>query len=157
MAANAIRSIGSLLGDSWIDPYSPGNDVGQDASAFGIENGFEVSAKASDAYQLLRTAHYEMQSEQIDRSEFLEKLSVALGFDLVKASGTQNAVGLEFTVTHFDSVGVQVVPFMQVENGQRVDRSHDNERAPQTELQEFLNKSDRTWGLVTNGESLRVL
>jgi hypothetical protein len=157
MAGNAIRAIGSLLGDSWIDPYSPGNGVGQDASAFGFERGFDISAKTSGLYQLLRTAHYESQSGQINRAEFLDKLSMALGFDLVPASGTQNAVGLEFTVSHFDSLGDQVVPFVQVEEGKRIDRSHDNERAPQTELQEFLNKSDRTWGLVTNGETLRVL
>jgi hypothetical protein len=157
MASNAIRSFGGLLGDTWIDPYRPGDGVGQDTQDFGFSTEDDVSRAALEAYTELQAAHYSMSDGGKSCVSLLSRLMETLGFDPIEANDSSAASGARFNISHFDAQGDGVVPLVLVTDGSRIDRRGTDGRAPQTELREFLNRTDRTWGLVTDGSRLRVL
>jgi len=85
---------------------------------------------------------------------FLERL----GFDLHFQRGAAQAGGEGYAISHRAGDEADAPPVHIVTVGQPLDRRSDGaRRSPHALVQEYLNRSDALWGLVTNGERLRLL
>jgi hypothetical protein len=80
-----------------------------------------------------------------------------LGFDLTYQRAALQAGGGSFTISHVagDEEGAPTVHI--VAHDQELDRRGDARQSPHALVQDYLNRSDTLWGVVTNGRKLRLL
>lgn len=176
MAFKAVRAEGGLLPADLLERIYQGDVDGQRAEDFGIEKGRVVdeAARMWDSARILwsefrqRCANLppDDRGTRLTRSGWVEPLLGLLGYTLRYTRQAARVGGTTYPISHRavfapdwpDERLEEALPVHIVSIRQALDRRSEGERmSPHSLLQEYLNRSDHVWGLLTNGLVLRVL
>ena len=166
---------GGFLPSDLLDRIAAGdsNLPGLRASDFGL-NGRRLSEELQDAYSYAQTEwqaflrRYE-RAKQAGQSlttvtregwinPLLERLDyVRHGYTIVRQPAAVEAGGERFVISHRAGEDPTAPPLHIVGFDDELDRRGEHRRSPHASVQEFLNRSDSLWGIVTNGKSVRLL
>jgi hypothetical protein len=166
----SIRIEGGLLGPELLDQLVAGDLSGQKSVDFGLEARRnltdEIAAVFADARALWGV--FQNRLGRIDPDdpattitrEWVISLMGLLGYGLVYNQRAHEIDGMTFAVSHRageaeDAPAVHIVGARQ-ELG-RLAPSGRPRLAPHSLVQEYLNRTEHVWGLVTNGTTLRVI
>jgi N-6 DNA Methylase len=158
---------GGLIATDLIERIALGDESvpGQKPKDFGLEAGrltAEIQAAFSDirvfwdAFKR-RREHAQTSPVTLTREAWviplLERLDYVLRF---QRAGVQ--IGDQrYPLSHWIGEGENAIPVHIVAWNQPLGQRGDERRSPHALLQEFLNRSDALWGIVTNGRELRLL
>jgi len=167
---STIRIEGGLLGGDLLERLRADDTPGQKPADFGLDPKRnltdEIAAVYSDAFlqwQLFQSRLSKLPEGDIGttvtRENWIKPLLGFLGFDL-QLSKAQEVGGQSYPISHRadpneESPPVHVVGYHQ-ELG-KVAASGRPRLAPHSLLQEYINRDDHLWGIVTNGRQLRLL
>ncbi len=165
MAYAAIEIEGGLFPADLLDRIAAGEGAGQAAKEFGLDGrrlSDETQAAFSDvrsywdAFQR-RREHSRESLTSLTRESWMIPALERLGFDLVyQRAGL--AVGAEsYQISHLAGDDPSAPPLHVVAIDQDLGKKEGARRSPHALVQEYLNRSDALWGIVTNGERLRLL
>ena len=167
MSYVAVAIEGGLFPADLLERAAAGDLPGQRPQDFGLGQGERLSdaiqaafsdARAYwDAFQR-RLAHSSESRTTLTREAWVIPLLKLLGFDRVQYQRASLQVGEDpFPISHLAGDSPTAPPVHIVAVDQPIDRRGEGKRSPHALVQEYLNRSDSVWGLVTNGERLRVL
>ncbi|GIV18246.1 MAG: hypothetical protein KatS3mg022_3681 [Armatimonadota bacterium] len=164
----ALRIEGGLFSADLPDLLLSGELPGQKPADFGLSGRQslmgEVAAIFADAQEYWRL--FLLQRERLPesdpgtsltRSAWVLQLLRLLGYDLQYNHSAYQIDGRSFHLSHRAGENEDAPPVHIVSFRQKLDRRDSQRMAPHSLLQEFLNRSEHLWGIVTNGEELRVL
>lgn len=171
MPLPSIRIEGGLLGPDMIDQLLTGDLPGQRPADFGLPAKRnltdEIAATFADARamwgvfqrRLARVPSDDL-ATSVTRDAWAIPFLGLLGYEPRFNQKAYEVDGMSFAVSHRaseadDSPPVHIVGWRQ-ELG-RVPVSGRPRLAPHSLLQEFLNRTENVWGVVTNGQTLRLL
>lgn len=161
----AIVSEGGLFPSDLLDRIASGQAEGQRPEQFGlkgtrltdeIQGAFSDARSFWDAFQR-RIVHSRESSTTLTRKGWIEPLLERLGFDLVTQRTIQvgnDSYPIAYQVGEAEAAPPVHVVALDQPIGRR---SNGSRRSPHALVQEYLNHSDALWGIVTNGERLRLL
>jgi hypothetical protein len=167
----AVRIEGGLFAPDLLDQLMAGDLPGQRPADFRCDGRRrltdEVASAFSDARSLWRV--FQSRRERLPESDWGTSLTrdswvipllSLLGYDLRYNQRAQEIDGMTFLISHRageheDAPPVHIASFRQ-ELG-RVPPSGRPRLAPHSLVQEFLNRTEHVWGIVTNGLTLRLL
>jgi hypothetical protein len=166
----SIRIEGGLLGPELLDQLAAGELRGQKPADFGLEPRRnltdEIAAVRADAqalwgvfqHRLARLPENDL-ATSVTRDAWIIPLLGLLGYEPRYNPRAYEVDGLTFAISHRageaeDSPPIHIVGARQ-ELG-RVSPSGRPRLAPHSLVQEYLNRKDHVWGIVTNGLILRV-
>jgi hypothetical protein len=172
----SLRITGGLVSSALLDRVFAGDPQvpGTGPDTYGLERGESVRQQASRSWLYLvdvwqdfqrrlaegntagAQAAAEARSARVTRERWLRILLRELGFHNLSADGTVDLDGKTFPVSHRSGN----VPVHLLGWGTELDHRTPNvtARAPQSMLQELLNRDDeRLWALLSNGVTLRLL
>ena len=167
----SIRIEGGLLGPELLDQLVAGELRGQKPADFGLEPRRnltdEIAAVRADAqalwgvfqHRLARLPENDL-ATSVTRDAWMIPLLGLLGYEPHYNARAYEVDGLTFAISHRageaeDSPPIHIVGARQ-ELG-RVPPSGRPRLAPHSLVQEYLNRTDHVWGIVTNGLTLRLL
>lgn len=170
MAWTTITVEGGLFAPDLLDQISDGQGQGQRPEDFGLEGrrlSDEIQSAFSDAqsywdsYQRRLDRSAEDQHTTLTRNAWMIPFFGLLGYregDLIFRRGSTTVAGVDYNISHFAGTREHAPPVHIVGSQYRLDRRPpQGGRAPHSLVQEFLNRDDALWGIVTNGSKLRVL
>ncbi|MFN4293823.1 MAG: DNA methyltransferase, partial [Thermoflexales bacterium] len=167
----AVRIEGGLFGPDLLERLLAGELPGQHPTAFGLSGRQGLTDEIAAAFADAR-AHWEAFRRQLDRLPEGDMATSAtrdawalpffslLGYELRYNPRAYDLDGVSFAISHRagdpdDAPPVHIVgarqPMGRVAVGGRPRLS------PHALMQEFLNRTEHLWGIVTNGETLRLL
>ena len=166
MAYTSIEVEGALFPSDLLDRISTGEADGQRIADFGLPSGSRLSDEVQGAFSDVR-AYWEAFQRRLARSKeaattvtreaWVVPLLERLGFQ-PKFQGSTEVEGDTFVISHRLFTNDDAPPLSIVAAGQDLDRrSEGSRRSPHSALQEYLNRSNQVWGLLTNGEKLRLV
>ena len=162
---------GGLFPADLLDKIAAGEGDGQRPADF-ARNGGSPSARMADAIQAAFSAarahwdsyQYRLQTSQravarLTREDWVIKLAELLGYgELNRLPSPLEAAGLTYRMYATAGQSEYAPPVHIVGRDQPLDRREtQNRRSPHALVQEYLNNSDALWGIVTNGDRLRLL
>jgi Eco57I restriction-modification methylase/MmeI, target recognition domain len=167
----SVRIEGGLLGPELLDQLAAGELRGQKPADFGLEPRRnltdEIAAVRADAqalwgvfqHRLARLPENDL-ATSVTRDAWIISLLGLLGYEPRYNPRAYEVDGLTFAISHRageaeDSPPIHIVGARQ-ELG-RVPPSGRPRLAPHSLVQEYLNRRDHVWGIVTNGLTLRLL
>ncbi|GIW10810.1 MAG: hypothetical protein KatS3mg061_1867 [Dehalococcoidia bacterium] len=165
MVYTAITVEGGLFPSDLLDRVATGEGPGQAPKDFGFE-GSRLSDEIQSAFSDVRAywdafqrrlAHSKESATTITRENWVAPLLDRLGFTLVYQRPGPTIGGEVFPISHRAGDDPSAPPVHIVAIGQPLDRKEGARRSPHALVQEYLNRSDALWGIVTNGERLRLL
>ncbi len=145
-----------------------GGVCGQMPSDFGLSSGRHLLDEIQRSFSDTRV-HWESFGRRLERSresrttltrqDWAAKLFEVLGFQPLEYQRTAADVGgALFPISHRTHGAENAPPVHIVGVDQQLDyRGSANRRTPHALVQEFLNRSESLWGVVTNGAKLRLL
>jgi hypothetical protein len=167
----SIRIEGGLLGPDILDRLTAGELPGQCAADFrldGLRNlTDEIAAAFADARSLWGVFQHRLErvpeddmATSVTRDAWVIPFLGLLGYELRFNQRAFEVDGLTFAISHRagepdESPPVHIVGIRQ-ELG-RVAASGRPRLAPHSLVQEYLNRTEHLWGVVTNGQTLRLL
>jgi Eco57I restriction-modification methylase len=166
MARVAITVEGGLIGSDLIEQIAatPQHVPGQRPTDFGLDSRLseEIQKAFSDASIHwnafnARLARGKESATTITRETWVLPLLEELGFTLAFQRAAAAAGGGTFMLSHRLGTDPAAPPVHIVSNEQELDRRGDAARSPHALVQDYLNRSDALWGIVTNGMTLRLL
>lgn len=167
----SLRIEGGLFSPDIIDRLAEGDMPGQKPADFGLpaRSNFidEVSKAWGAAYrywEAFRARLEQLPPEDLGtsmtRDLWIVPLFSLLGYELTYRPRAQVVDGLTFAVSHGASPGEDAPPVHVVGWRQELGKLPPSGRprlAPHVLLQEYLNRTEHLWGVVTNGRVLRLL
>lgn len=171
MSFTAFKSEGGLLPADLLDQVGTGSLVGQTPADFGLEKGRRLTdeiaaawADARDQWRIYQRALGRLKEGDAGttttRDQWMVPLLRLLGYDdLTYTPSAALVEGRTYAISHWAGRGGESAPVHIV--GCRVDL--DSRDAGRTRLsanalvQEYLNRTEQLWGVVTNGLRVRVL
>ncbi len=166
MAYVAISSEGGLLPVDLLDRVATGDAIGQRADDFGLPAGRRLLDEQQSAFSDVcaywdtlqrRLEHSSESRTTITRDSFVRPVLERLGFALERQRSA-TAAGETFVIEFRAGEDPQAPPVQIVAVDRELDRKAQGERrSPHAAVQEYLNRSDALWGLVTNGACVRLL
>jgi len=169
---STLKIEGGLIGYDIIERIADGSELGQKAYDFGLDANTRLSDKIAADWSYIRELWrlFERRLENIPtddpatsitRDQWVIPLLRCLGYEeLIYQQRAANIDGLTFYISHRAGKEETAPPVHIVGARQSLDKRPDSGRprlAPHALLQEYLNRSDQVWGLVTNGKTLRIL
>jgi hypothetical protein len=166
-----IRIEGGIFSPDLLESLAHGDLQGQKPSDFGYKNETEMlnhlALLYSDAralYQQFRHAHEQLPEDQSDTTLTRQRWVIPL-LRLLEYQPTYNPEAYtvdqsRYRISHRADESPESPPIHIVGRRQsldRVDPTAQPRRAPHTLMQEFLNRTEHLWGIVTNGGTLRLL
>lgn len=167
----SVRIEGGLLGPDLLDELVAENLPGQRPADFGLEGRRNLTTELAAAFADARAywSAFEHRLERLQendlatsptRDAWVVPLLGLLGYELQLNRRAHEVDGLTFAISHRageadESPPVQIVGARQ-ELG-RLPLSGRPRLAPHSLVQEYLNRTEQVWGLVTNGLVLRLL
>ncbi len=170
---SSIRLVGSLFSPDFLEQLrnEPDSLPGQKPKDFGFADERSFRDALAEAYRdalaffsvfqaRLAQLPEDDRATSLTRSVWIVPLFTVLGYDLQYNPRAYEIGGQTYAVSHrafpaADSPPVHIAGARQ-ELG-RVDPSGRPRLSPHALVQEFLNRSDHLWGIVTNGRLLRLL
>jgi len=167
----SIRIEGGLLGPEVLDQLLDASLPGQRPADFGL-NGRrnltdEIAANFADARALWGVFQHRLQrlpesdlATTVTRDAWVIPFLGLLGYEPRYNQRAYEVDGLSFAVSHRAGESEESPPLHVVGARQELGRVPTSGRprlAPHSLLQEFLNRTEHLWGVVTNGRTLRLL
>jgi hypothetical protein len=167
----AIRIEGGLLGPDLLDQLLAGELPGQRPTDFGIagRRGLteEIASMFADARALWGVFQHRLErlpendpATTVTRDAWAIPFFGLLGFELRYNQRAYDVDGQSFAVSHRAGEAEDAPPVHIVGAGQGlgvVAASGRPRLAPHSLVQEYLNRTEQVWGIVTNGATLRLL
>jgi hypothetical protein len=166
MARLAITIEGGLISSDLVEQIAatPQDVPGQRPADFGLDGRLsdEIQKAFSDALIHwnafnARVTRGKESATTITRETWVLPLLEELGFTLAFQRSAAAAGGSTFMISHRLGADPAAPPVHIVSCEQDVDRKGDAPRSPHALAQDYLNRSDALWGIVTNGLTLRLL
>jgi hypothetical protein len=166
-----IRIEGGIFSPDLLESLAHGDLQGQKPSDFGYKHETEMlnhlAALYSEAralYQQFRHAHEQLPDDQSDTTLTRQRWVIPL-LRLLEYQPTYNPEAYtvdqsRYRISHRADESPESPPIHIVGRRQsldRVDPTAQPRRAPHALMQEFLNRTEHLWGIVTNGGTLRLL
>ena len=171
MTISSIRIEGGLLGPDILDQLLAGDLPGQRPADFGLEAKRsltdEIAAAFADARALWGVFQHRLQrlsendiATSVTRDAWAIPFLGLLGYEPRYNPRAYEVDGMTFAISHRageaeDTPSLHIVGARQ-ELG-RVPASGRPRMAPHSLVQEYLNRTEQVWGIVTNGLTLRLL
>lgn len=163
----AVTVEGGLFPSDLLDRIATGQADGRRPQDFGlspsrrlsdeIQGTFSDARSFWDAFQR-RLAHSSERSTTLTREAWIMPLLELLGFDLLFQRSAAQIGSDSYFISHRAGDDLDAPPVHIVAIEQPLDRKAEGfRRSPHALVQEYLNRSDALWGMVTNGERLRLL
>lgn len=170
-AFQAVRIEGGLFAPDLLDRLLAEDLPGQKPRDFGLDGrrGLtdEISAVFADATDLWRVFKHRLEKlreddpgTSITRDNWVVPFLGLIGYELYFNRKAYTIDGLTFAISHRAGEHDDTPPVHIVGVNQELGRLAPSGRprlAPHSLLQEFLNRTDALWGIVTNGMVLRIL
>jgi hypothetical protein len=167
----SIRIEGGLLGPDILDQLLAGELPGQNPTDFGLDVRRnltdEIAAAFADARALWGVFKHRLErlpesdpGTSLTRDAWVIPFLGLLGYELRFNPRAYEVDGLTFAISHRAGEAEDAPPVHIVGARQELGRLAPTGRprlAPHSLLQEFLNRTERLWGIVTNGFTLRLL
>jgi hypothetical protein len=165
----AIQIAGGLLGPELLEEVWKGEAEGQKPEDFGLKSSRRLLDEMSEAFTAARewwgVFARSLEKEQDvsparTAQEWLIPLLSRLGYEVQKHPASYELSGLRLEVSYWAGQPEEAPPIVLFGPAQPLDRLPPKgsiRLTPHTLLQEFLNRSEHLWGLVTNGRQLRLL
>jgi hypothetical protein len=167
----SLRIEGGFLAAEIVDDIAEGKAAGQKPRDFGFTDQThlidQISAAWSDArgfwQSFWRRAETPQEGEtgvSFTRAQWAIPLFNVLGYDLALQDRAAEVDGLTFAISHRADAAAGSPPVHVVGAWQSLDRRAESGRprlAPHSLVQEYLNRTEYLWGVVTNGRTLRLL
>ena len=167
----AVRLEGGLLGPDFLERLAAGEVPGQKPRDFGLPAGRslidEIAATYRDARDLWALFCRRKQrlpeddpGTSLTRDAWVIPLLSLLGYELRYNVRSYELGDLRLGISHRAGEREDAPPVHIVGIGKSLERVDPHGRpriSPHALLQEFLNRSDHLWGIVTNGRTLRLL
>jgi hypothetical protein len=166
MARLAITVEGGLISTDIVEQIAatPQDVPGQRPADFGLDGRLsdEIQKAFSDALIHwnafnARIARGKESATTITRETWVLPLLEELGFTLAFQRAAAAAGGGTFMLSHRSGADPAAPPVHIVSCEQELDRKGDAARSPHALVQDYLNRSESLWGIVTNGMTLRLL
>jgi hypothetical protein len=177
MAFASVRTEGGLFPLDLLEQIYEAGVEGQRPEAFGLVRERRIVDEAAMVWSAARYSWGDFKRKRdalppedrgtrLTRSDWVEPFLRLLGYDLRFAARAARVGGASYPVSHRavpdhareaerleEAPPVHIVSFRHP-----LDRRAEGERvSPQAMLQDYLNRSEHLWGLLTNGLSLRLL
>lgn len=167
----SIRIEGGLFGSDILDQLLAGDLPGQKPADFGLESRRnltdEIAAVFADARALWGVFQNRLArlpdndpATTPTRDAWMIPLLGLFGYELHYNQKAHDVDGLSFAVSHRAGEADDSPPIHIVGARQELGRLAPSGRprlAPHSLVQEYLNRTEHVWGLVTNGQTLRLL
>ena len=167
----SIRIEGGLLGSELLDQVCAADVPGQKAADFGLgpkrnlmDEIAAVFADAKSQWGIFQNRLARMSGDELatteTRKQWVEPFLSLLGYNAHPNPSAFEVDGQKFFVSHRAGEAADAPPVHIVGAGQelgRVPLSGRPRLAPHSLVQEYLNRTDHVWGIVTNGLVLRLL
>jgi len=162
---------GGLLATDLLDQIGDGNSPGQRPANFGLSDRThltdEVASLWTDArafwnafqHRLTRVSENEPATSET-RDQWLIPLLSVMGYEPAYNARAHQVDGLSFAISHRAQDTEDAPPVHTVGWNHSLDRRPSSGRprlAPHSLLQEYLNRTEHVWGIVSNGRILRIL
>ena len=166
MAHVAITNEGGLVSSDLLERIAatPESVEGQRPGDFGVEgrlseeiqSAFSDAASYWNAFQA-RLHRGKESATTITRETWMLPLLEEVGYDLRFQRAALQAGGNTYPISHRRGSDENAPPIHIVASDQELDKRGEAKQSPHAIVQDFLNRSDTLWGIVTNGRRLRVL
>jgi hypothetical protein len=167
MAFVAITVEGGLFPSDLLDKLAttPEEVPGQKPSDFGL-NGGRVSEETQSGYSAACAYWKALQQRlgpgkgsttSITRNAFVIPLLSGLGYEPEYQPAAVQVGGASFAISHRAGTEDDALPVHIVAADQPLDERGAGRVSPHALMQDFLNRTDALWGIVTNGRRLRLL
>ncbi|MBC7252701.1 MAG: N-6 DNA methylase [Actinobacteria bacterium] len=167
----SLRVEGGLLSPDLIDRIADGEAPGQKPADFGLPPKAAFIDEISEAWGAARRfwEAFRARLERLSpddpatgptRDQWVIPLMSLLGYDLTYRPKAQLVDGLTFAVSHGAGPNADAPPVHVVGWRQDLGKLPPSGRprlAPHVLVQEYLNRTEHLWGVVTNGRILRLL
>ncbi|HWR59143.1 MAG TPA: hypothetical protein VN328_09670, partial [Thermodesulfovibrionales bacterium] len=172
MNFNTIRSEGSLISADLLSAIQSGEAHGQKSADFGIDGKIrlidEIAACWSDAKAYWEAFQHGLNrikegdtGATVTREQWILPLLRTLGFEGITFSRSAAQVGGEtYFISHRLGEGVEGLPIHIEGSRNDLDRRPPTGRpriSPHALVQDYLNRTEHLWGIVTNGLQFRIL
>ena len=168
MAWATITIEGGLFPPELLESIATGAADGQSPRDFGLPKGRRLSDEIQAAFSDVRARWGPFQrrlrrsresTTTLTRSDWAIPLFEVLGFtELQFQRAAIDAGGESFAISHLANPNSDAPPIHIAAIGQDLGRRAPGQRrSAHAMVQDFLNRSDALWGIVTNGEQLRLL
>ncbi len=170
MAYVSISVEGGMFPSDLLDRMAAGADGldGQRAEDFGLPRGARLTEEMQAAFaemRQLRDMFHRRQSRATEnlttltRRRWIEPLLDTLGYNELQVQRSNLTAGPKtFTISHLAAEDEHAPPVNIIAYDQDLDAGQGGRgRAPHSQVQEYLNNGEALWGLVTNGQKLRLL
>ncbi|MFV9504664.1 MAG: Eco57I restriction-modification methylase domain-containing protein [Oscillochloridaceae bacterium umkhey_bin13] len=171
MPYTTITTEGGLLPSDILDAIAAGELEGQRPEDFGLERTRNLSDRISAAWQAVRGQWALFQSYLADlpvgesattetREQWVLPLLRVLGYQLGRNRNAYLVQGRTFAISHRAGASDDAPPIHIESIRNSLDARPPSGRprlSPHALVQEYLNSTEQLWGLVTNGERLRLL
>jgi len=167
----AIRIEGGLLGPDTLDQLLAGELPGQKPKDFGLDGRRSLTDEIASVFADAR-AQWEVFQRRLERlpegdpatsvtrDTWMIPFLSLLGYELRYNQRAYDVDGMTFAISHRASEVEDAPPVQIVGARQELGRLAPTGRprlAPHSLVQQYLNRSEQLWGLVTNGLTLRLL
>jgi hypothetical protein len=169
MSYITITVEGGLLPDDLLDRIASGDAPGQRASDFRLDSARladEIQSAYSDAQRHWAAfqSRYRQAVERknvspttVTRESWIEPLLERLDYQL-EFQRAHTVVGEQtFEISYRAGAEPSAPPVHVIGCDADLDKRGERRRSPHATIQEYLNRSDSVWGIVTNGTRLRLL
>jgi hypothetical protein len=166
MAHVAITIEGGLISGDLLERIAATPDAveGQRPGDFGVEGRLseEIQGAFSEAgahwvsFQA-RLRRGKERATTITRETWVGPLLEELGYDLRFQRAALQAGGNSYLISHRLGEDENAPPVHIVASDRELDKRGEAKQSPHAIVQDFLNRSDVLWGIVTNGKRLRLL
>jgi hypothetical protein len=168
MAAANVVVEGGLFPADLLDRIARGDSSqGQRPQDFELSAGARLSDELQGAFSDVRAyfdayarrrAHSHESDTTLTRQALVIPVLERLGFGDLDFQRALQAGGENFAISHSAGQGDAATPIHVVAYERPLDARADGaKRSPRALVQEYLNRSDALWGLVTNGATVRLL
>lgn len=171
MPYTSIVTEGGLLPADILEAIAVGELEGQQPEDFGLERTRNLSDRISAAWQVARSQWALFQSYLADlpagetatsetREQWVLPLLRVLGYQLSRNRSAYVVQGRTYAVSHRAGEGDDAPPIHIESVRTSLDARPPSGRprlSPHALVQEYLNSTEQLWGIVTNGERLRLL
>lgn len=159
---------GSLIGAELLDEIANGKAQGQKPADFNLEARHltdEIAAAWTEARafwssfqrQLARPTKNET---GLTRDQWLTPLLRVFGYEITYSPKAAEVDGVTYAISHRAGTDEDTPPLHLVGWQQSLDRRAESGRprlSPHALMQEYLNRTEHLWGVIANGQSLRLL